>query len=153
MRRLVIRNFVVGLFVLAGLVAIGYMSLTIGGLTLGAQETMTLYASFDEIGGLKERAPVSIAGVKVGEVESIDLDEDYRARVTMRVRADLELSVDTLASIMTAGLLGDRFILLELGGELHNLADGDEMTWTESAVLLERLIGKLVHNVSLGEDG
>ncbi len=153
MSRLVIRNFVVGLFVLAGLSAVAYMSLTIGGLSLGAQDQMTLYAAFDETGGLKDRAPVRIAGVKVGEVASIELDEDYRARVTMHVEAGLELSIDTQASIMTAGLLGDRFILLELGGELHNLADGDTMTWTESAVLLERLIGKLIHNVSLGEDG
>lgn len=146
------QDALVGGFVLAGLVALGYLSVTVGGLGDGPGGGLRLRAGFDELGGLKVRAPVVIAGVRVGQVESIDLGNDYRAHVTMDVMPNLELPVDTSASIMTAGILGDRYVSLQLGGEVETLGDGEEITFTESAVLLERVIGKLVHNVSMGDE-
>lgn len=144
------RDFIVGLFVLAGLAALAYLSMNVGGLTFRNQGGLILYASFDEIGGLKPRAPVVIAGVKVGQVVDIALDSDYRARVRMDVRRDLRLPVDTSASIMTAGLLGDQYISLQVGGEQKYLEHGGTITMTESAISLERLIGKFIYSVDRG---
>jgi phospholipid/cholesterol/gamma-HCH transport system substrate-binding protein len=145
------RDFAVGLFVLIGLAALGYLSLQVGGLsTAGGLE---LHATFDQIGGLAERAPVVISGVKVGKVTKIGLAEDLRARVTMDVDRRLELPVDTSASIRTAGLLGDQFIELQPGAEDALLAPGGEIGMTESALSIESLVGSLVHDADLGEDG
>jgi phospholipid/cholesterol/gamma-HCH transport system substrate-binding protein len=145
------RDLLVGCFVLAGLAAIAYLSLTVGGFSLFPTAGMTLYGSFDETGGLKERAPVVISGVKVGEVDSIELNDDYRARVAMKVDAKLELPVDTSASIVTAGVLGDLYVSLQLGAEEELLKSGDEISFVESAVILERLIGKFIHNAQFGD--
>lgn len=144
------QDALVGLFVLAGLVALGYLSFSIGGLGNGPGGGLRLIARFDELGGLKVRAPVVIAGVRVGQVEAIELGDDYRARVTLDVLPTLQLPADTSASIMTAGILGDRYVSLQLGGEPDVLRDGDEIAFTESAILLERVIGKLVHNAGVG---
>ena len=152
MGRIAARNTVVGVFVLAGLAAMAYMSLNIGGLSLKGPSDFRLFAGFDETGGLKARAPVVISGVRVGEVIGIELDEDYRARVELALRDDLELPADTSASIMTNGILGDRYILLQLGGDVQYLASGDELSFTESALLLERMIGKLIHNADVGDE-
>jgi phospholipid/cholesterol/gamma-HCH transport system substrate-binding protein len=150
MNRSPTRDFIVGLFVLVGLGAIAYLSVSIGGFSLRGPGGLRLYAQFDEIGGLKVRAPVVIAGVKVGQVESIRLAKDYRARVDMALESGLKLPIDTSASIVTAGLLGDRYISLQLGGEDQDLKPGDELRYTESAVLLERLIGKLIYSTGSG---
>jgi phospholipid/cholesterol/gamma-HCH transport system substrate-binding protein len=149
MRRSPARDFVVGLFVLAGLGAIAYLSMNVGGYSIRRNGGLIVYAAFDETGGLKARAPVEIAGVKVGQVEAITLDKNFRARARLNLDATLQLPSDTSASIVTAGLLGDRYISLQLGGEEKLLQSGDEITITESAVLLERLIGKLVHNADV----
>ncbi len=138
------RDLLVGLFVLIGLGAVAYLSVRVGGLGFGGPGGLHLWARFDEIGGLKPRAPVVLAGVKVGQVTSISLSEDYRARVDMEVDERLELPVDTTASIVTSGLLGDRFISLQPGGEEQVLKSGEEIGFTESAVILERLLGKFV---------
>ncbi len=143
------RDLAVGLFVLAGLAAIAYLSLQLGGVSMPGQHTMQLYANFDEIGGLKTRAPVVISGVRVGEVDSIELAKDYRARVSLAVAAGLELPVDSSASIVTSGVLGDRYISLQLGGEEMYLEDGEDIEFVESAVVLERLIGQLIHNTNV----
>jgi phospholipid/cholesterol/gamma-HCH transport system substrate-binding protein len=144
MRRSPTRDLLVGFFVLVGLAAVAYLSFRVGGLGYGGPGGLPLWARFDQTGGLKARAPVVLAGVKVGQVESISLSEDYRARVDMDVDARLKLPVDTTASIVTAGLLGDRYISLQLGGEEEVLKPGEEIGFTESAVILERLIGKFV---------
>jgi len=89
---------------------------------------------------------VVIAGVKVGQVDSIRLAKDYRARVGMDLDSRLEIPTDTIASIMTSGLLGDQYISLQLGGEDQYLKSGEVIGMTESAVVLERLIGKLIHD-------
>jgi len=140
------RDLVVGLFVLAGLAALAWLSLTVGGVDFERGEQLVLRARFDELGGLKTRAPVVISGVRVGQVSAIALDPDYRAEVTLRLDGRLRIPADTTASIVTAGLLGDRYIVLQLGGDERVLANGDEIAFTESAVLLERLLGKLVHD-------
>ena len=145
-----IRDFTVGLFVLAGLTAIAYLSVQVGGLQ--GERGFHLYATFDQIGGLRPRAPVVVSGVQVGQVSSIELDENLRARVNMDVDPSLELPVDTMASIMTEGVLGNKFIALEPGAEDELLLHGEEVAFTESAVLLERLIGKFVNDAGLDEE-
>ncbi len=143
------RDFIVGLFVLAGLGAIAYLSMNVGGFSLRRGGGLILYAAFDQTGGLKARAPVVISGVKVGQVDSITLDKNFRARAQLDLEPNIELPIDSSASIVTAGLLGDRYISLQLGGEEKYLKSGDEITITESAVILERLIGKLIHNTDV----
>lgn len=145
------RDFAVGVFVLIGLAALGYLSLQVGG--LATQGGLALHATFDQIGGLAERAPVVISGVKVGKVTKIELAEDLRARVTLDVDASLELPSDTSASIRTAGLLGDQFIELQPGAEDALLEPGGEIAMTESALSIESLVGSLVHDAGLGDDG
>lgn len=143
------RDFIVGLFVLGGLAAIGYLSMSIGGLNYSGPGGLPLFATFDQTGGLKARAPVVISGVKVGQVKAITLSQDFRARVDIDIDRSLKLPVDTSASIVTSGLLGDRYISLEIGGEEEDLEPGDQITFTESAVILERLIGKFIHNAGV----
>jgi len=145
------RDLAVGLFVLAGLLAVAFLSLRVGGFTLSKPPTITLYASFDEIGGLKARAPVVVSGFRVGEVRRIGLDQNDRARVEMEVDASLRYPTDTAASIMTSGVLGDKYVSLQLGGADELLTHGGTIEWTESALVLERVIGKIIHNASVGE--
>ena len=145
-----IRDLVTGLFVLAGLAAITYLSVTLGGFSIGARTSMQLVATFDEVGRLTDRSQVVIGGVKVGEVESIALDDDLRARVTLSVDPSLTLSDDTSASILTSGLLGDQFVSLQPGGSDELLQSGDEIAYTESAIVIERLIGRAVDNLGGG---
>jgi phospholipid/cholesterol/gamma-HCH transport system substrate-binding protein len=146
-----IRDLLVGLFVFAGIAAIAYLSVTVGGFSWNTGPQRTLYASFDEVGGLKPRAQVVIGGVRVGQVAKIELNGDFRARVTLEVDASLELSEDTSASIQTSGLLGDQYIALEPGGEDRNLEQGGEITYTQGAISIERLIGQLVQDFGVDE--
>jgi phospholipid/cholesterol/gamma-HCH transport system substrate-binding protein len=146
------RDLAVGLFVLIGLAAVGYLSLNLGGLSFSGNGGLELHATFTQIGGLAERAPVVISGVKVGKVKRIELADDLRARVTFEVDSKLALPVDTSASIRTAGLLGDQFIELEPGAEDDLLEPGGEIALTESALSIEKLVGSLVHDADLGGD-
>jgi len=141
-----IRDLIVGLFVAVGLGAIAYLSIQVGGVSYAGRGGLVLHATFDQIGGLKPRAPVSVAGVTVGQVREIALDDRLRARVTIEVDDKVELPVDSSAAIHTEGLLGDQFVALEPGGEEARLKSGDEIEFTESALSVERLIGKFVHN-------
>ena len=152
MRRSPIRDLVVGCFVLAGLAAIAYLSLSVGGISYSGPKGLKISADFDEIGGLKPRAPVVVSGVKVGQVKAITLDKGYRARVELDLEPGLALPVDTSASIVTSGVLGDRYVQLQLGGDPELVKNGEDLGFTESAVILERLIGKFVHNVGVDKD-
>lgn len=143
------RDLVVGLFVLTGLSALAYLSLQVGGIELSQGERIELKATFDDIGGLSARAPVRVAGVKIGQVAGIDLDEDLRATVRLEVDADVGLSIDSSAAIRTAGLLGDQFIAVELGAEDDVLVDGEAFQFTESALSIEKLVGQLVHDAGV----
>jgi phospholipid/cholesterol/gamma-HCH transport system substrate-binding protein len=145
------RDLVVGLFVLVGLLAIAYLSLKVGGLEFGGEKRIVLYATFNDIGGLSVRAPVRVAGVKIGQVSAIDLDEDLRAEVALLVESGLDLSIDSSAAIRTSGLLGDQFISVELGAEDDVLGDGEEFVYTESAFSIDKLIGQLVHDAGVSD--
>lgn len=144
------RDLGVGIFVLMGLLAIAYLSVQVGGFSYKGRGGMLLAATFDEIGGLKERAPVRVSGVTVGEVKSIGLAQDLRARVILNVDPGLELSADTAASIRTNGLLGDQYVALEPGGEEELLKPGDALAFTENALNLEKLVGAFVHGSDVG---
>jgi phospholipid/cholesterol/gamma-HCH transport system substrate-binding protein len=144
------RDFAVGLFVLAGLFSVAYLSFQLGGLTYNGPTGFALVAVFDDVGGLSSRSPVVISGVKVGQVTRIELDDDLRARVFLDLDPSLELPVDTMAAIRTSGLLGDQFVALEPGAEDELLRSGEVVGYTESAVNLDKLIGKLVHGDALG---
>lgn len=150
-----VRDLIVGLFVAVGLAAIAYLSIQVGGVGYPGRGGLVLHATFDQIGGLKQRAPVAVAGVTVGQVREIGLDDSLRARVTLEVDKGLSLPVDSSAAIHTAGLLGDQFVALEPGGEETLLKDGEEIEFTESALSVERLIGKFVHDsgIESGDSG
>ena len=153
MTRAPVRDFLVGSFLLIGIAAMAYLSMRVGGLAGGPPGGFMVYATFDEIGGLKPRAPVVVSGVKVGQVKSITLDKSYRARVELDCMPGIELPVDTTASIVTAGVLGDRYVQLQLGGDPQLVKNGEDLTFTESAVILERLLGKFVHNIGVDKGG
>ena len=141
-----VRDLIVGLFVLGGLGAIGYLTIQLGGVSYTGPGGFELYASFDEIGGLARRSPVRISGVKVGQVTAVELDPYLRARVRLDLDPSLELPVDS-----KAGVLGDQFVALEPGAEDELLAPGEEFSFTQDAVSIERLIGKFMGD-DLGED-
>ncbi len=145
------RDLVVGLFVLAGILALAWLSLRVGGVSYAGPGGLEVTALFNDIGGLKRRAPVVIAGVKVGQVAAIDLDDTLRARVRLDLDPRLALPEDTFASIRTAGLLGDQFIELEPGGSDVLLASGDQIAITYDALSLESLVDRFVTGVD--EDG
>ena len=146
-----IRDLVVGLFVAAGLAALAYLSISLGGLTYTGPGGLEIYATFDEIGGLAPRAPVVIGGVRVGEVDSITLDpEDFRARVKLDLDPGLKLPDDSSAAIYTEGVLGNKYVSLAPGASEDILESGQEISYTQSATVLERLIGKVIQN--LGAD-
>lgn len=136
----------VGIFVALGLGAIIFLSLRVGNLTSASHAPgYKLEAEFDNIGGLKLRAPVKAAGVVVGRVENVRLDpQSYRALVTMRIDQGYQFSRDTIASILTSGLLGEVYIGFDVGGDTQMLADGARITKTQSAVVLEKLIGQFL---------
>ena len=135
-----------GAFVLAGFAALLVLALKVG--NLGADNARTTYrveARFDNIGGLKVRAPVKSAGVLVGRVADIHFDnERFQATVVIALDARYNFPKDTGASILTSGLLGEQYVGLDPGGDDKNLAEGDRITLTQSAVVLERLIGQFL---------
>jgi phospholipid/cholesterol/gamma-HCH transport system substrate-binding protein len=137
-----------GAFVTAGFVALLVLALRVG--NLGAEraaETYRVEARFDNIGGLKVRGPVRSAGVLVGRVQEIHFDNDkFQASVTLALDKRYTWPRDTSASILTSGLLGETYVGLEAGGDDKKLANGDRITLTQSAVVLERLIGQFLFN-------
>jgi phospholipid/cholesterol/gamma-HCH transport system substrate-binding protein len=138
----------VGLFVLMGLGAILVLALKVGNLGgVNMSESYGVTANFGNIGGLKVRAPVKSAGVVVGRVSEIRFDgERHEAVVTLKLDTRYSFSRDTSASIMTSGLLGEQYIALETGGDNAQLKEGDKIKITQSAVVLESLIGQFLYN-------
>jgi len=142
-------EILVGLFVLLGALALLFLALKAANLASfsGGAETYAVTARFDNIGGLKPRAPVRSAGVNVGRVTAITLDtQTYQGVATLEIRQDVLFPKDSSAKILTAGLLGDQYIGIEPGGDPNNLAQGDVITQTQSAVVLENLIGQFLFN-------
>jgi phospholipid/cholesterol/gamma-HCH transport system substrate-binding protein len=137
----------VGLFVAAGLIALAVLAFRVGNLTLAdVSNGYTIKARFDNIGGLKVKSAVTMAGVRVGRVSAIGFDEDrYQAVVTMDIDGRYNrLPTDTSASILTAGLLGEQYVGLDPGGAEEYLKNGDTIRLTQSAVVLEKLIGQFL---------
>ncbi|HEY8120508.1 MAG TPA: outer membrane lipid asymmetry maintenance protein MlaD [Myxococcota bacterium] len=143
------RDFIVGLFVLAGLGALAYLSLKVGGIERNGRGGLELSAEFSEIGGLKEQSPVVVSGVRIGRVKRIELTPDLRAVVVLDVDAKYHLPTDSSAAIRTEGLLGQQFVALEPGAEDSLLKSGDKIAFTESALSIERLVGDFVHGNDL----
>jgi phospholipid/cholesterol/gamma-HCH transport system substrate-binding protein len=139
----------VGLFLLAGLLALLLLALRVSGLTVGdSDNSYKIYANFDNIAGLTVRSKVSMAGVTIGKVSAIDLDRDsYTGRVTMLLdKAVDNLPADSTASILTAGLLGEKYIGISVGGDEEVLKEGSTIHDTQSSLVLEDLIGKFLLN-------
>jgi phospholipid/cholesterol/gamma-HCH transport system substrate-binding protein len=138
----------VGLFVLLGAVAILFLALQSANLlTLSFQPTYRVVAKFDNIGGLKRQAAVKSAGVVVGRVDTIAFDDKtFQARVTLALETRYTFPKDSSLKILTSGLLGEQYIGVEPGADEKNLAAGDTITTTQSAVVLENLIGQFLYN-------
>ena len=142
----------VGCFVLLGMAGLVFLALkaaNLGG--VGGGDTYTLKANFDNIGGLKVRAPVRTAGVTVGRVTSIKLDgKSFQGVVSMEIERGYQFPKDSAAKILTAGLLGDQYVGMDPGGDDKNLAPGETLAQTQSAVVLENLIGQFLSSKAEG---
>lgn len=135
----------VGLFVLVAIAGLFYLALEVSGLSLRQQEsTYKLYAEFTDVGGLRVRAKVSLAGVAIGRVSNIELDSrSVKAVVEMEIQEAVDyLSTDSIAVVSTAGLLGEKYIDISVGGDIDSLGEGDFFDSTQSALNLEKLISE-----------
>lgn len=141
----------VGVFMALAFAALFMLVMQVSNLgTIITGDTYTLKAGFENIGGLKVRSPVTVSGVRVGRVAAIDYDSDaFEAIVTLNIgSAYNRFPEDTSASIFTAGLLGEQYIALEPGGSMENLADGDRLQLTQSALVMEQIIGQFLYSTS-----
>jgi phospholipid/cholesterol/gamma-HCH transport system substrate-binding protein len=138
----------VGIFVAAGFAALIALSMKVGNLTsTNIGQTYTLQAYYENIGGLKIRAPVKSAGVVVGRVAEIKFDnKKFEALVTLNIDTSYHFPRDTIATIFTSGLLGEQYVGLEAGGEEEVLKNGDKIESTQGAVVLEKLISQFLYN-------
>ncbi|MFZ4553070.1 MAG: outer membrane lipid asymmetry maintenance protein MlaD [Betaproteobacteria bacterium] len=139
----------VGIFVVAGLGAILLLALRVGNAsaTFNVSDTYSVYADFENIGGLKVRAPVKSAGVVVGRVANIQLNsQTYKARAELAIDKRYQFPADTSAAILTAGLLGEQYIGFDAGGDVENLKQGSVLQITQSAIVLEKLISQFLYN-------
>jgi phospholipid/cholesterol/gamma-HCH transport system substrate-binding protein len=136
----------VGLFVVLGAAALLFLALKAGNMSsLSFGKTYLVTARFDNIGGLKPRAPIKSAGVVVGRVEEIALNnKTFQAEVKMQLQSGYQFPKDSSAKILTSGLLGEQYIGLEPGGDTNNLANGDRVAMTQSAIVLENLISQFL---------
>ncbi|RDU95526.1 outer membrane lipid asymmetry maintenance protein MlaD [Trinickia dinghuensis] len=148
-------DFWVGLFVLLGLIAVLFLALKVGNMSsLSFEATYPVKLKFDNIGGLKPRAPVKSAGVVVGRVASIGFDTNtYQAVVTIDIDKQYPFPKDTSAKILTSGLLGEQYIGLEPGGDTEMLKAGDTISMTQSAIVLENLISSFLYNKAADAGG
>ncbi len=144
----------VGMFVVAGIAALVVLALKVGNLsTYNVSQSYQLEAYFTNIGGLKPQASIKSAGVLVGRVTGITLDtERYEAKVVMSIDKRYQFPKDTFANILTAGLLGEQYIGLAPGGETDMLKSGEQIKKTQSAVVLEDLIGKFLYSKAEGSN-
>jgi len=134
----------VGIFVLAGIVALGYLSIKLGKLELIGSSGYTLYADFSSVGGLKQGAVVEIAGVEIGRVSQISLNEGYQALVAMRINSGVRLQEDAIASIRTKGLIGEKYVRITPGSAEQLIPENGRIRETEPPIELEELIGKTI---------
>lgn len=144
----------VGAFVALGLAGLAWLAIMVSGLTFsGSSDEYQVTARFSNVAGLKSRAKVTSAGVTVGRVAGIELDPEFgQAEVTLAIDSRFDqFPLDTTASILTAGLLGEKYVGLRLGAEFDMLMDGDEILDTQSSLVLEDLIGRFLINSGGGE--
>ena len=135
----------VGIFVIIGLVCMAYLTIKLGKMEWPGEQDYPVFARFESVSGLKTGASIEMAGVRIGRVEAISLDKDsLMAVVKLHIRKDVALEDDVIASVTTAGLIGDKYISISPGGSGDMLKPGDTITETESAVSLEGLIRKYV---------
>ncbi len=147
-------ELLVGSFVLLGIVALAYLAIKTGSGSLMGGGTYELEARFANAGGLNKGSSVLMAGVSVGRVEGVEIDPaDFSAIATMRVRTALQLPTDTMASIKTTGLIGDKYVALAPGADESYLEPGNRITMTESSVDLEGLISKMAFGSVESESG
>ncbi len=144
------QDTLVGLFVASGIIGLFFLAMQISNLgSFVDEDTFTVTAHFQNSGGLKIKSPVSMAGVKIGQVSRISLDTDHRAKVEMKIQARYtNIPSDTTASIFTAGLLGEQYVNLEPGGLDDNLTDNSEIDITQSAIILEQALGQFLFKKS-----
>lgn len=131
----------VGFFLIIGILALAYISINLGRLELFGDRWYKVYAFFDSTGGVKEGSLVEIAGVSIGVVDDVRL-EDYQARLTLKIRKDVRLQEDAIASIKTKGLIGEKYVKITPGGSDKLIEPGGRIRETESAIDLEELISK-----------
>lgn len=137
-------NLAVGVFVILGVLALGYLSIKLGRVSFFGSSGYFVTADFTSTGGLKAGAAVEIAGVEVGRVESIQLGPEYQARVVLRVRRDVKLQDDSIASIKTKGLIGEKFVRISPGGSDKLIPPNGRIREVEAPVDLEELISKYI---------
>jgi phospholipid/cholesterol/gamma-HCH transport system substrate-binding protein len=144
-------QFIVGIFAILGIVALAILSLSLGKIPLFPPPGYTLYAAFDNISGLKTGDQVQLAGVQVGKVVDIGI-KDYRARVALRVNEAVQIDQDAIAAIKTSGIIGDKYVSIQLGPSDHYLMEGDTIRQTQSAFVLEDAIGQLINSSGSSKD-
>lgn len=145
-------QFIVGIFALLGIAALGYLSMRLGRVELFPAPGYTIYANFDNISGLKAGDLVEIAGVQVGKVTGISL-KDNRAQVAMHLNRGVEVDDDAIAAVKTSGIIGDKYISVALGGGEKTLGNGATLRQTQSAFVLEDAIGQLINSSGSGSGG
>jgi len=138
-------QLIVGIFAILGVIALAILSLSLGKISLVPAPGYTLYASFDNISGLKAGDQVQLDGVQIGKVVQIGL-KDMRARVAMRVNKGVEIDADAIAAVKTSGIIGDKYVSISLGPSDRILKDGDTIRQTQSAFVLEDAIGQLINS-------
>lgn len=148
-------DFWVGLFVVVGFLAVLFLALKVGNMSsLSFQPTYSVKMKFDNIGGLKPRAAVKSAGVVVGRVKTIGFDTNtYQALVTIDIDGQYQFPKDSSAKILTSGLLGEQYIGVDPGGDTEMLKTGDTITMTQSAIVLENLIGQFLYSKAADAGG
>lgn len=146
-------ELLVGFFVCLGIAAIFILTMRVSNLAdTGDVQGYTVVAAFDNIGGLKVGAPVNMAGVRIGRVADITLNQQtYRAEASLRISDEYKLPEDSDASVLTSGLLGEQYVGVGPGGSMKNMQDGDEFIITQSAVVLENLIGQFMTSMGAGD--
>jgi len=138
-------QLIVGIFAILGIIALAILSLSLGKISIFPAPGYTLYASFDNISGLKPGDQVQLDGVQIGKVLQIGL-KDFRARVAMHVNQGVEIDKDAIAAIKTSGIIGDKYVSIALGPSDQYLKNGDAIRETQSAFVLEDAIGQLINN-------
>ncbi|MDL2283888.1 outer membrane lipid asymmetry maintenance protein MlaD [Oxalobacter sp. OttesenSCG-928-P03] len=143
----------VGFFVIIGALALMFLALKAGNMSsLSFEKTYSVTTRFDNIGGLKPRAPIKSAGVVIGRVGDISFDdEEFRAQVMLQIEERYKFPKDSSAKILTSGLLGEQYISIEPGGDENNLVNGDQIKMTQSAMVLENLISQFIYSKATEE--